>query len=130
MSFSWPADQTYRSQALENGVQIKDGNGNVQKACSLVYLYVVNGGAAAIYLLVSDDAAGPHAINVKPGRCHPMTAAPNDFGWSQHGGEEYRNGIYVAAYTTLVLAIAGGAPDAGNVLLISAGWTAPKITPV
>jgi len=129
-SISWPADQKYQSKALANGVQITDGNNVTQKACSLIYLYITNAAAATVYVLVSDDVAGPHGLGAKAGTIYPVAAEPGDVAVAQHGGEEFTNGVYIGAYTTKALAIAGGAPNAGNVLLIKAGWTAPKLTPV
>jgi hypothetical protein len=127
---SYPADDGYQSEALENGVQLIKRNGDALGACSLVSLYVTNAAAATVYLLVSDDAAGPHGLATNKGTIYPIAAEPGDVAIAQYGGEEFRYGIYVGAYTTKALAIAGGAPDAGNVLLIKAGFTGPKFTPV
>lgn len=123
-SISSPADQHYHSAALENGVQV------AAKALSLVGLYVTNDGGGTVWVLVSDDAGGPHGLAARTGTIYPCAALPGDLAISLHGGEEFRNGLYVGAYSTKALAILGGAPDAGNVLLIKADYTAPKYTPV
>lgn len=119
----FPADEHHLSAALENGVQVID------KPRSLVNLYVQNSSGATIYLLVSDDAAGPHGIGTKAGTVYPIAAAPGYVAVTTAGGDQFKNGIYLGAYTTLALAIAGGAPDAGNVLLIKADYTASRNYP-
>lgn len=129
-STSYPADEHYHSAALENGVQLTNQAGAVVKGRCLVGLYVTNAAAATVYLLVSDDHAGPHGLAVNRGTVYPIAAEPGDLAVSLHGGEEFAKGIYLGAYTTKALAIAGGAPDAGAVLLIKADFTAGKYIPI
>ena len=123
-SLSYPATLHYKSVALENGVQVR------AKPLSLVGLYVTNDSANAVWLLVSDDAAGPHGLAAKPGVVYPIAAVPGDLAIALHGGEEFASGLWIGAYSTKALAIAGGAPDAGNVLLLKVDYDASKYTPV
>lgn len=123
-SLSYPADQHYFSKALENAVQV------AIKPLSLIGLYITNSSGNTIWVLVSDDAAGPHGIATNDGTIYPVAAEPGDLAISLHGGQEFRKGLFIGAYLTKADAIAGGAPNAGNVLLIKADYTGPKYTPV
>jgi hypothetical protein len=122
-SISYPADEHYKSAAAENGVQV------IAKPRNLVNLYVLNVSAATVYLLVSDDAAGPHGLAVNKGTLYPILAAPGYVAIATHGGDQFYKGIYIGAYSTAALALAGGAPDGGASLLIKADFTASKIFP-
>ena len=121
-SIPYPADQHYYSVAAENNVQV------FVIPNRLVSVYVLNVSAAEIYVVVSDTAAGPAAPvagNITMYAIYPCGTAGADgyVAISTHGGDQLKNGLYVAAYTTAAKALAGGAPDAGNVLVIKADWT-------
>lgn len=118
-SVSFPFDEHYVSSAQENNKQLK------AQPRALGTLYVQ--ASANCFLVLQDNAAGPGAPGVdQTTRIYPVElAAPLNVGWfsmTWHGGIDFQNGIYLAAYTTLALAIAGGAPDAGNILWIEAYW--------
>jgi hypothetical protein len=77
-----------------------------------------------VYLLVSDDGAGPHVPSAaNPATIYPIAAGGGYVSIGTHGGDQYQNGLYVAAYSTAALAAAAGAPDAGAMLWIKADWT-------
>ena len=113
-SVSFPGDQHYKSIVLENGKQV------FAKAYALINLYVFS--TAAGYIVVLDNAAGPAAPTaVKPGMVYPVTAG-GYVAIANHGGDQHRSGLYIGGYSTAALALAGGAPDLGNTLLIKADW--------
>lgn len=122
-SISYTFDEHYISSALENNKQLTA----VPKALGDLYVMA----NANCFLVLLDNAAGPGApAPTATMRPYPIIiGAPLNVGWfskNWHGGLDFRNGIYVAAYSTQALAIAGGAPDAGNVLWIEAYWRRGK----
>jgi hypothetical protein len=115
-SISYPADEHYKSVALENGVQV------VAHPRKVVNIYALNTGGATVYLVVLDKTVGPGALAAaNPGTIYPILAA-SYVAVGTHGGDQFKNGLYLGAYSTAALAIAGGAPDAGNVMLYKADW--------
>jgi hypothetical protein len=117
-SISYPADQHYRSTAFENGVQVFT---TPQK---LVNLYAFTTSAAQVYLLVSDDAAGPHAPSATyPAIIYPIAAGGGYVAIGTHGGDQFKNGLYVGVYSTAALAAAAAAPDGGGVCWLKVDWT-------
>jgi hypothetical protein len=125
-SQSYPNDQHYLSAALENAVTV------FAKAQSLGDIYIISSAAAIVYVLVMDSADGNHAQSAAghPSRIYPVEpASAGAFLFrSWHGtGQDFAKGLYVGAYSTLALAIAGGAPDAGAVLEIEANYRRGRI---
>ena len=125
-SQSYPNDKHYLSAALENAVQV------FAKAYSLGDIYIMSGAAALVYVLVMDSSDGNHAQSVAghPSRIYPVEpASAGAFLFrSWHGvGQDFSKGLYVGAYSTLALAIAGGAPDAGAVLEIEANYRRGRV---
>ena len=112
-----PCDEHYRSKALENGVQA------VAHPRKIGQIYALNGGGATVYLLVSDDDAGPHGTAAKTGTIYPIEAG-NYEAIATHGGDQMEYGLYLGAYSTVALAVAGGAPDAGNVMFYKVDYGA------
>lgn len=118
-SISYPADKHYKSTAYENAMQV------FATPEKLVNLYVFANAAQELYLLVLDSNDGVHApAAANPGTVYPVGGAGQDgyVAIGTHGGDQFKKGLWVGAYTTAALAVAGGAPDAGNVLWIKADW--------
>ena len=134
-SISYPCDESYRTGTvgtipvvLENAVQVIPG------VRSLGSLSATNTGYAVVWLAVWDakpNAGSNPAASGSNNRlleCVPV-AAPGWFQFSVHGGTDLRNGLWVGAYSTAALALAGGAPDAGAVMFYKCEFSASKYTP-
>jgi len=133
-SMSAPADEHYFSAGFENGVQA------ISHVRSLVNLNITNVSGTPVapnlvWVAIWDAkpnpgsnpaAAGADAklVDLKP------VAGPGWYQFSVHGGQDLRAGLWVGAYSTAALALAGGAPDAGNVLFVRADYNAPKYLPM
>jgi hypothetical protein len=114
-SISYPFDQHYLSSAFENAKQV------FAKPYAVGDLYVFS--KAACFVQVLDSKDGVHAPSTTyPGRVYPIAAGGYVFR-SWHGdGYQFKNGLWVGAYSTADLAVAGGAPDSGNVIWIETNY--------
>lgn len=125
----YPADEHYNSAALENAKQL------ISKVRSLISVKATNAGDNQVWLGIwdakPDNGSNPAATGTNNQLLDIAPVAGN--GWHQMavpGGNDLRNGLWVGAYTTAALALAGGAPDAGNVMFYRVDFTAPKIIPI
>jgi hypothetical protein len=112
-SISYPADERYVSQALENSVQM------LARPTKLVSLEVFNNSANILYVALLDTAQGAALANLEANADLMWRAVnPNDqLTVSYHGGRQFKNGIFVAAYGQVYTAaqLKAGKANAGNV---------------
>lgn len=134
-SISYPYDESYHTGTVgvlpvppENAVQIITG------VRSLGSLSATNTGGAVVWFAVWDAKPNANSNPAATGQNSRLLelkpiAAPGWFQFSVHGGTDLRNGLWVGAYTTAALALAGGAPDAGNVMWYKCEFGASKVLP-
>ena len=127
-SISWPADEHYTSAALENAKQC------IGKARCLINFKANNTGGALVYLGIWDALPTGGSNPAATGQDNKLidivpVAGPGWYQFSVHGGQDLGNGLWVGAYTTAALAIAGGAPDAGAVMFYKVDFTCAKTIP-
>lgn len=132
-SVSYPADEHYPPESSIQTLSIRNATQIFTGARSMVNLYAANTGAGLVWLGVWDDnpigspSTGARAdhrlITLAP------VAGPGWFQFSVHGGTDVQFGLWVGAYSTAALALAGGDPDAGDVMFYKADWNASKVLP-
>ncbi|MDE2102334.1 MAG: hypothetical protein KGL39_34125 [Patescibacteria group bacterium] len=123
----YPADEHYSSAAFENAKQL------IGTVRSLVNFKATNTGAAIVWLALWDDKPVTNPAT-DGNNDHVLLdlvplSTPGAFQTSTPHGQDLRLGLWVGAYTTAALALAGGAPDAGNVMFYRADYSAAKVLP-
>jgi hypothetical protein len=115
-SIGYPADERYISTALENSVQL------VARPTKLVSLEVFNSSGGVLYVAVIDTALGATlaALEANADVMWRTVDVQDTLSISYHGGRQFKNGIFVAAfaavYSKAYLIANPATANAGNVL--------------